>query len=166
MIRPASQPVGLLAEDLALSERLSRMQGQEIGPSEVVKALQRAKVRHVLVGAHAISAWAGDPRATIDVDVIASRPAQARKVLAAAFPDLAIEEHPVVIRFKREGREVIDVIRPTSSPIFKAALKHSRKVRLNALKMNVDVPELEMAIALKFAAMSSPTRAVQDKSQD
>src|SRR5438477_8521834 len=125
MIRPASEARELVAEDLSLSEKLSRMQGQEIGPSDVVKALQRAKVRHVLVGAHAISAWARDPRATIDVDVIASRPAQARKVLAEAFPGLTIEEHPVVIRFKRDGREVIDVIRPTSSPIFKAALKHS-----------------------------------------
>src|SRR3954463_11658577 len=113
MIRPATDQIDRLAEDIGLSERLSRMQGQEIGPTEVVKALQKANVKHVLVGAHAISAWAGDPRATIDVDLIASNPAQARKALEAAFPQFTVEEHPVVIRFKWEGRERIDVIRPS-----------------------------------------------------
>jgi len=63
-----------LADDIRLSERLSRMQGQDIGPGDVVSVLRAAGVKHVLVGAHAISAWAGDPRATLDVDVVASRP--------------------------------------------------------------------------------------------
>ncbi len=140
------------------------MQGQDIGPGDVVSVLRAAGVKHVLVGAHAISAWAGDPRATLDVDVVASRPAQARNALAGAFPDLTVEEHPVVIRFMREARQVIDVIRPTSSPIFKAALKHVIRVRLGTVE--VDVPELEMALALKFADMASPTRQLKDKYQD
>jgi hypothetical protein len=153
-----------LADDIRLSERLSRMQGQEIGPRDVVSVLQAAGAKHVLVGAHAISAWAGDPRATMDVDVVASRPAQARDALSAAFPDLTVEEHPVVIRFLRERRQVIDVIRPTSSPIFNAAL--SNVVRVTLGDIEVDVPRLEMALALKFAAMASPTRQVKDKYQD
>src|SRR2546423_1657250 len=147
MIRSTDDPVAGLAEDLGLSERLSQMQGQEIGPTDVIKVLQKANVKHVLVGAHAISAWAGDPRATIDVDIVASRPAQARKALEAAFPDLTVEEHPVVIRFKSGGKERIDIFRPTSFPIFKAALKYATKVRLG--KINADVPQLEMALALK-----------------
>jgi hypothetical protein len=64
----------------------------------------------------------------------------------------------------REGRQVIDVIRPTSSPIFKAALKHVIRVKLGTVE--VDVPELEMALALKFAAMASATRQLKDKYQD
>lgn len=164
MAVPATDHALALAEDIDLSERLSRMQGQEIGPSDVIPVLQKAGLKHVLVGAHAISAWAGDPRATLDVDVVASRPAQARNVLAAAFPDLAVEEHPVVIRFKRGRHQVIDIIRPTSSPIFKAALKHVTRVKLE--RIEVDVPKLEMALALKFAAMASPMRQVKDKHQD
>lgn len=163
-MRASSALTARLVDDLNLSERLSKMQGQEIGPSDVVKILQRAGVKHVLVGAHAISAWAGDPRATIDVDLIAARPSQAQKVLAEAFPELTVEEHPVVIRFKREGREAIDVIRPISDPIFKEALKHSVKVRIG--RMNIDVPRLEMALALKFSAMISLTRQTKDKYQD
>lgn len=153
-----------LADDIGLSERLSRMQGQDIGPGNVVSVLQAAGLKHVLVGAHAISAWAGDPRATLVVDVVASQPAQARNALVKAFPDLTVEEHPVVIRFIRERRQVIDVIRPTSSPIFQAALKHVTRVKLGTIE--VDVPQLEMALALKFAAMASPTRQVKDKYQD
>jgi len=154
----------LLSEDVNLSERLSRMQGQEIGPSDVLRVLQRAKLRHVLVGAHAISAWAGDPRATIDVDVVAARPVQARNALAAAFPDLIVEEHPVVIRFKRGRREVIDVIRASSSPVFKEALKNPKRVKLGDIE--ADVPQLEVALALKFASMVSPTRQDEDRHQD
>jgi hypothetical protein len=153
-----------LADEIRLSERLSRMQGQDIGPGDVVAVLQAAGLKHVLVGAHAISAWAGDARATLDVDVVASQPAQARNALAEAFPDLTIEEHPIVIRFLRGRRQVIDVIRPTSSPIFKAALQHVVRTKLGSIE--VDVPQLEMALALKFAAMASPTRQVKDKYQD
>jgi hypothetical protein len=164
MLRPARESSPTLAEDLTLSERLSRMQGQAITPSAVIRVLQQAKVRHVLVGAHAISAWAGDPRATIDVDIVAADPNQARDALAAALGELTVEDHPVVIRFKRGGREVIDIIKPSSSPIFQAALKHTTRSKIEELQ--TDVPQLEMAIALKFAAMASPTRQVEDKHLD
>jgi hypothetical protein len=164
MIRSANDRAVELAEDIGISERLSRMQGQEIGPTDVVKVLQKAKVRHVLVGAHAISAWAGDPRATIDVDLVASNPAQARKALESAFPDLAVEEQPDAIRFTWEGKERIDVLRPSSSPLFKEALKFATKVKLG--RIQVDVPKLEMALALKFGAMISGTRPTKDKYQD
>jgi hypothetical protein len=164
MLPPATEQPASLSEDLATSERLSRMQGQEITPSVVITILQKANVQHVLVGAHAISAWAGDPRATIDVDLIAAKPNEARKALAAAFPDLTVEDHPVVIRFMRNKKEVIDIIKPSSAPIFQAALKHTTRTKIENLQ--TDVPQLEMAIALKFAAMASPTRQVEDKHQD
>lgn len=164
MIASTAKSSPSLVDDLNLSERLSRMQGQEIGPSDVVKILQRAELKHVLVGAHAISAWAGEPRATLDVDLIAARPKPTKEAILAAFPSLIVEEHPVVIRFKRDGRAAIDLIRPTSSAIFKAALKHSVRVKLAGVL--TDVPRLEMALALKFAAMVSPTRQLKDKYQD
>jgi hypothetical protein len=161
---PAANKAMGVAEDLGLSERLSRMQGQEIGPSNVIRVLQTAGVEHVLVGAHADSALAGDPRATMDVDGIAAQPERARDALAAAFPDLIVEEYPVVIRFKRENREAIDVIRPSSAPIFRAALQHTRRVPMEDLQ--AVIPTLEMALALKFAAMVSIGRQVKDRYQD
>jgi hypothetical protein len=164
MTVPAANRTTGLAEELRLSERLSRMQGQEIGPSDVIRVLQSAGVEHVLVGAHAISALAGDPRATMDVEVIAEHPERARDALAAAYPDLRVEEHPVAIRFKRENREAIDIIRPSSSPVFRAALQHTRRVPM--ADVQAVVPTLEMALALKFAAMVSIGRQVKDRYQD
>jgi hypothetical protein len=153
-----------LAEDINLSERLSRMQGQEIGPSDVARVLVAAGVKFVLVGAHAISGYTGRPRATLDVDVISDAPKKAMQALAKAFPDLEIQDHPVVIRFFRDGREVIDVIKASSSPIFKRVLKLRRTIKMSG--ETVPVPILEAALAAKFAAMTSPTRKVTDRQQD
>ena len=86
MFPPATHRTGPLAEELALSVKLSRLHGQPIEPIAVIQVLTDAQVKHVLVGAHAISALAGDPRATMEVDLIASRPEDARDALGAAFP--------------------------------------------------------------------------------
>ena len=164
MFPPASERVAELSDELELSVELSRMQGQTIEPAAVIRVLDDAQVKYVLVGAHAISALAGDPRATMDVDVIASDPVKARDALSKAFPQLTVEEHPVVIRFKQQGQEVIDIIRPTAAPIFNAALTHTTRVKLG--KLDVTVPLAEAALALKFASMISLTRASEDRHID
>ena len=134
MFPPATERVAELSDELELSVELSRMQGQTIEPGAVIRVLDDAQLKYVLVGAHAISALGGDPRATMDVDVIAAQPAKARDALSRAFPQLTVEEHPVVIRFKQQGREVIDIIRPTAAPIFEAALEHTTQVKLEILR--------------------------------
>jgi len=165
MIRAAKDDrLGDLAEDVGLSERLSRMQGQDIGPSDVARVLNAAKVKFVLVGAHAISGYTGRPRATLDVDVISDAPKKAMNALSAAFPDLEVQDHPVVIRFLRDKREAIDVIKASSSPLFRRILKATRTVHIGGEP--VPVPILEAALAAKFAAMVSPTRKVTDRVQD
>jgi len=165
MIRAAKDDrLANLAEDVGLSERLSRMQGQDIGPSDVERVLNAAKVKFVLVGAHAISGYTGRPRATLDVDVISDAPKKAMNALSAAFPDLEVQDHPVVIRFLRDKREAIDVIKASSSPLFRRILKATRTVHIGGEP--VPVPILEAALAAKFAAMVSPTRKVTDRVQD
>lgn len=153
-----------LADDLNSSERLSRMQGQEIGPSDVARVLNDAAVKFVLVGAHAISGYTGRPRATLDVDVISDAPKKATQALAKAFPDLEVRDYPVVVRFFRDQREAIDVIKASTSPIFKRILKLTRTIKMNG--QPVPVPILEAALAAKFAAMTNPTRKITDRQQD
>lgn len=152
---------GPSAADLTLGERLSLMQGRTLTPSDVAKPLIAAGLKFVLVGGHAINAWTGEPRATIDIDIIAERPAKARDVLRAAFPQLSVEEHPVVIRFKDAAMEAIDIIRPDSSPLFKRVLKLTHTVKLGGLE--VLIPQQEAALALKFAALVMPTRRLEDR---
>lgn len=140
------------------------MQGRPITPTEVAKPLIAAGLKFVLVGGHAINAWTGEPRATVDIDIIAERPARARDALHAAFPHLTVEEHPVVIRLRDEAMEAIDIIRPESSPLFKRVLKLTRAVRLG--EVDVQIPMQEAVLALKFAALVMPSRRLEDRYVD
>src|SRR4051812_10403250 len=131
------------AADLIASQKLSRMQGQELGPADVARVLNAAGGEFVLVGAYAIAGYNGRPRATVDVDVVASSPKKATAALKAAFPDLQVEDHPVVTRFKRSGEEVIDVIKPASAKLFRRLLNLNRVIKMGGEA--VRVPTLEGA---------------------
>jgi hypothetical protein len=138
-----------------------------ITPLQVIRLLNAAKVRFVLMGAHAIGGWMRKPRATQDVDVLVAARGVRKAVstLLAAFPNLEADEHEVVVRLRdRESKEVaIDVIKP-GQDLFKAALKNTCAAELEGQKYLI--PSLEMALALKFAPMVSLNRADADRFQD
>jgi hypothetical protein len=64
-----------------------------IPPLEVIRVLNEAKVRFMLVGAHGIAGWLPQARATNDVDVLVGyrQHHKATRALLAAFPDLQAE---------------------------------------------------------------------------
>jgi hypothetical protein len=66
------------ADDLALGARLAKMQKREIGPADVARVLNKAKVRYVLIGGHAANGYLGRPRFTVDVDVVVQYPKKRR----------------------------------------------------------------------------------------
>jgi hypothetical protein len=138
-----------------------------IPPLEVIRALNGAKVSFVLVGAYGLAGWLKESRATEDVDVVvATRQVQkAVKVLVAAFPHLEPVELPVVIRLRERGTldVVIDVMKPAQQPY--REIFHNTHLVTSA-KQKYRVPTLEMAIAMKFSAMTSLYRADKDKFQD
>ncbi len=132
-------------------------------PRDVIKILNAAKIKFVLVGAHGISGWLGDPRATQDVDVlIQSRHKKAIEAIKKEYPDLLLHDNPVVTQFidPEKKLSVIDLIKPHNR-LFKAALKNTYPVG-----DTYRIPELEMAIALKFAAMISSNRTFKRRNQD
>jgi len=145
-------------------ERLSARYGLEITPTHVAQVLNRAKLKYVIAGAHAANAYVSRPRTTVDVDVIATQPERARNALLLEFPELKATTYPVVIRMLLDGREAIDVIRPTSSAVFKAAVKNPRTILIG--KVPVNVPQLECVLAMKFASMTTLTRKLPDRMQD
>jgi hypothetical protein len=151
-------------DDLLLGERLSLMQGREIGPTELFRLLNSAKLNGVLVGAHAVNARSADPRATLDVDIVAEKPKKVVELFRLAYPHLKVEDHPVVTRFKDEGREAIDVIKPTSSPLFKRILKLTETLDIQGVR--VVLADMEAVLALKFQAMVSPARLQEKKLKD
>ena len=149
------------AEDIATGVRLARMEGKDISPADVARVLSAAGVRYVIVGAHASNGYTGRPRATIDVDVIVQFPKKAAEAIAAAYPDLQVQDTPVVTRFMKGEDEAIDLMKPGGSPLWGRLLKDSREISIGAQR--VHIPTLEGVLAAKFAAMSSPHRRQGDK---
>lgn len=140
------------------------MQGNPIPLAEVATSLNDAELAYVIVGAYAVNAYTPEPRATADVDLVAAKPKAAANALNKSFPQLTQHVTPVVIRLLNGTAEAIDVIQPTSSPLFKRVLKPSVAIRVGRTK--VWLPVVEAVVALKFQSMISLTRKLPKKYQD
>lgn len=149
-----------------VTRNIRRLQGRtkvDIQPREVIRILNKAKIRFTLVGAHGIAGWLLDPRASQDVDVIIH--AQHKKAVQAvrkAFPDLRVADLEVVTRFidPATDRPVIDLMKPDAD-LHRSVADYTVQVGTSHR-----VPDLEMALALKFAAINTPTRWMIGKLQD
>jgi hypothetical protein len=138
-----------------------------IDPIDVVRTLNAAKISFILVGMYGLGGWIHESRATEDVDVIvaAKHVKKAVKLLLKTFPNLEVDDHPVVVRLRdRETHNVlIDVMKPIQQ-LFREAFKHTSPVTSKGQAYKV--PSLEMALAMKFAPMVSLHRQDEDKYQD
>jgi len=141
------------------------MSKRDIGPAEVARVLNAAKLRYVLVGAHAANGYIGRPRNTVDVDVIVQFPRKASQAILKKFRDLTMVDTPVVIRFKRpDGEEAIDLMKPVGSPLWRKLIKIAVIAKIEGVP--VRIPPVEGVLAAKFSAMASPHRRFHDKQQD
>lgn len=153
---------------VAKSAILSMQQMPDVIPlRDVIRVLNKEKISFVLVGAHGLAGWRMKPRATEDVDVVVSarQVTKAVKALLKAFPHLEAVNVPVVVRLRdRESKEVaVDVMKPVQQPYIEV-FKHTNKV--TTAGQTYRIPSLEMAIVMKFSAMTSLYRADVDKFQD
>src|SRR5688572_13950558 len=126
-----------MAEDIALGVQLARMYDRLISPSGVARVMQLASVEFVIVGAHAINGYTGRPRATVDVDVVAERPEKASRAIASAYPRLVRQAMRGVIRFRDEDHEAIDVIRPTTSALWRRLIHDAIEVRVSGTTLRI-----------------------------
>jgi hypothetical protein len=156
------------SRSLATSSALSEYYVPDlITPREVIGVLTGAKVRFLLLGAHGLGGWTQKPRATEDVDVLVGPRAHKKAVraLLAAFPHLREEDYEVVTRLRDPAtrKVAIDVMK-ANQPLYRDALKYSCKVESEG--QAYEIPSLELALAMKFAAMISLTRSDEDKLTD
>jgi hypothetical protein len=149
-----------------VTRNIRRLQGRtkvDIQPKQVIKILNKARVKFTLVGAHGIAGWLEQPRASQDVDVIVhSAHKAAVQAIHKAFPELTAVDATVVTRFidPATNLAVVDLMRPQSD-LHEAVRDYSVPVGKSH-----HVPSLDMALALKFAAIESPNREVNKKRQD
>jgi hypothetical protein len=135
-----------------------------VAPADIIPVLNEAGVRFILMGNYGISGWRSEPRATEDVDILVRTRDQRKavRVLRDAFPSLQVVDYPVVTSFLDPvtRRPLIDLMKP-NQPLFKVAF---RQTVLDA--EGYLIPNLEFALACKFAAMVSPNRAIDKKYLD
>ena len=149
-----------------VTRNIRRLQGRtamNIEPRAVIKILNKARIKFTLVGAHGIAGWLPDPRASQDVDfLIHAQHKKAVQAIRKAFPDLRVEDIMAVTRFidPATDRPVIDLMKPHSD-LHQEVADYSVQVGKTHR-----VPDLEMALALKFAAMDSPHRRLSKKLLD
>jgi hypothetical protein len=129
-----------------------------IAPLAVVGVLNGAGVRSLLVGTHALGGWMQEPRATKDVDVLVAARShkKAVKALLAAFPELEANDEEAAAGFRLPQTEsvLIDLLKP-NQPLLRVSLEHTCTVRSG--NQSYQIPSLEMALAMKFASLSSLT---------
>ncbi len=155
------------AESLGISTAISAYYVKNIvTPLEVIAVLNREKISFVLVGAHGVGGWMGDPRATQDVDVViaARQLKKATRLLLAEFPHLEARDEEVVVRLQdRESKKIlIDLLKPRA--LYRETFKHTHAVSAEGHRYRI--PSLEMALTMKFAAMISPNRPEEKKLKD
>ncbi|HQU42703.1 MAG TPA: hypothetical protein PK867_07815, partial [Pirellulales bacterium] len=142
---------------------MHRPDAMQVEPKELIRVLNEAGVKFVLMGQHGISGWLTEPRATRDVDVVVQKRhfSKAVRAVHAAWPDLVIREFPVVTRFLDPANKepVIDVMRPNG--VYCEAFKNCVRVG-----DTYDVPSLELALASRFAAMTSRNRQIPKRYAD
>jgi hypothetical protein len=132
----------------------------QVVAKKVVKVLREAGVVGLLLGTHGVAGYRSQARATQDVDVLIKKKdhAKAMRAIRGAYPKLQVQDTPVVTRFldPRTEKPVIDLMKPTE-PLFKVAFRYSL-----AVGETHRIPDLELALVTKFAAMVPPNR-IQSK---
>jgi hypothetical protein len=135
-----------------------------ISPRKVIRVLREAKVGFVLMGTHGLGGWRSRARATQDVDVLVAKRDHARAVRAIrqAFPKLRIDDGVIVTRFRDAETDEprIDLMKPLQK-VYQLVFRHTCTVGESHR-----IPDLEMALVSKFAAMVSPRRERPRKMQD
>lgn len=135
-----------------------------IAPEDVIHVLNEAGVRFMLMGNYGITGWRVERRASEDVDVLVRTRDHRRAVdtITHCFPDLQMQDFPVVTRFVDPITKipVIDLMKP-NQPLFKVAFRQTIFV-----EEGYRIPNLEFALACKFAAMVSPNRVLEKKHLD
>jgi hypothetical protein len=136
----------------------------KVRPETVIKVLQEAHVRFVVIGTHALNGWRDQSRATQDIDFLVRRGHHLKAINALhnRYPRLLLREETRRTRFVDPARNVgvIDLFRPVL-PIFRRAFECTLETPNHCLFL-----DFEATLACKFAVMVSAERDMAEKFLD
>lgn len=145
--------------------RMYRPEATMYEPEDIVPLLNAGHIRYIVMGTHGVGAWRSEPRATQDIDFLVAKKdhAKAVRILRQAFPKLDVVDASVVTRFRDRDLDkvVIDLMKPNQA-LFRVAFRNT----LDVPKLEFRAPNLEFALASKFAAMVSHHREPRKKMID
>lgn len=168
------------AHGLEVSTRLTscyrtthQRQAMDITPRQVMDCLRAAGVENwLLMGLHGYVGYLPMPRATQDVDVMVpySEKRRATEAIQNTWPALEMIEVSQVVRFKDPGdldndgnsRPVVDIMLPWGE-YQETILAHHVVVDSET---GDRIPTIEAAIVLKYAAIISPHRDIENREYD
>ena len=134
----------------------------------VVKTLDRARIRFLLVGVLGTAGWVRDPRACQYVDVLISprRLATAIDRMQRTFGGMVVAESEGFVELTQVTSGVIPAIRihVSDHPPHEVAIRNSIATALPRCRFRV--PNLELAIARTFGSMMRRPWSDADKYQD
>jgi hypothetical protein len=145
----------------------------DITPRQVMDCLRAAEVKDwLLMGLHGYVGYLPMPRATQDVDVMIpySQKKRATQAIQDSWPTLQVSEVSQVVRFHDPGdldgdgnpRPVIDIMLPWGE--YQATIL-SQHVVVDDVTGD-RIPTIEAAIVLKYAAIISPHRDIENREYD
>jgi hypothetical protein len=127
----------------------------QVTPERVIEVLHGVGIKPVLMGTHGLGGWRDEPRASQDVDVLVRKKdfSKTIRALQEEYPKLTLDTRAMMTRFMDPATRlrVIDVLAPAQQ-VCQLIFRHTIPVGKTYL-----IPDLEMALAAKFAAMLSPT---------
>ncbi len=159
-------------DNLQKSFELSSQQVEDaVNPLEVAALFEKERVSYVLIGGHMLSFYTGTVRATVDVGFIigGAHFTRAAKAIDKAYAQFKHNDriYHVTYDSKKTGLkdpERIDLIKD-GFPLFREVVQRYCH-KISAGKHTINVPTVEAAIALKFAASISPNRGDENKPVD
>jgi hypothetical protein len=162
-------------ETAALTRRIQllwshRMTVSPVDLNLVLRTLIDKKIPFVLTGAHGISGWTGQERATKDVDILVKagrNHIRAVRAMQALYPQLETRDFDGIVAFFVPGtrESVLDVVYPHRADIAET-LAHPVWTENETLGLKYRVPALESALANKYGAMISLNRLPDKKYVD
>jgi hypothetical protein len=147
-----------------------RMAASPVDLNEILRTLTEKRIPFVLTGAHGIAAWTGKPRDTADVDVLVKggrNQARAVKAIRELYPVLEMRKFGGVTAFFVPGEKtsVIDVTYPHRADQ-QETLANPTWTENKQLGLRYRIPSLEEALANKYGAMLTLSRALDKRMQD